>query len=69
MEQAPNNLRMRNGELHTLDGQPMKHYLNSVFPSYIDEGAIPMVLITKRYFEELVRNSEELKRMRKGARR
>lgn len=63
--EIPDNLRITNGVLSTKSGQPLKHYLNSVYPFYVDEGPKPMVLVTKRYYEELVRKAAELDKLRK----
>jgi hypothetical protein len=56
--EIPDNLILTNGVLSTKSGEPLKHYLNGVYSFYVDEGPKPMVLVTKRYYEELVRKAE-----------
>lgn len=62
--EIPDNLILTNGVLSTKSGEPLKHYLNGVYSFYVDEGPKPMVLVTKRYHEELVRKAAELDKLR-----
>lgn len=58
----PDNLRLQNGVLSTVNGQSVPDYLNERCPHWVDKPAQAVIIINRDRLLQLMADSEELKR-------